>query len=139
MIAVNKLIPAVVQSRRPAGGPDGYQSQSCRRLTLLVAYSSTTERAAVSEHLIINAILPGLRGVTPNRPKGGWSFFCPLNHRKKNAPAVIWVNDEGWISVHCCDCRRNDELREALGRVYIQTSHSLSDNRIVDYPRLYAF
>ena len=81
-----------------------------------MAYSSTTERAAVSEHLIINAILPGLRGVTPNRPKGGWSFFCPLNHRKKNAPAVIWVNDEGWISVHCCDCRRNDELREALNQ-----------------------
>ena len=79
-----------------------------------MAYSSTTERAAVSEHLIINAILPGLRGVKPNRPKGGWSFFCPLDHRKKNAPAVIWVNDEGWISVHCFDCRRNDELREAL-------------------------
>ena len=29
-----------------------------------------------------------------------------------NAPAAMWVNDEGWVSVHCFDCRRNDELRE---------------------------
>ena len=79
-----------------------------------MAYSTTTERAAVSEQLIINAILPGLRGVKDNRIRGGWSFFCPLEHRKKNAPAAIWVNDEGWISVHCFDCRRNDELREVL-------------------------
>ena len=79
-----------------------------------MAYSTTTERAAASEQLIINAILPGLRGVKDNRIRGGWSFFCPLEHRKKNAPAAIWVNDEGWISVHCFDCRRNDELREAL-------------------------
>ena len=75
---------------------------------------STTERAAASERLIIDAILPGLHGVKPNRARGGWSFFCPLEHRKKTAPAAIWVNDEGWISVHCFDCRRNDELREAL-------------------------
>lgn len=81
---------------------------------LAVAYSTTTERAAASEQLIINAILPGLRGVRENRIRGGWSFFCPLEHRKKNAPAAIWVNDEGWISVHCFDCRRNDELRDAL-------------------------
>ena len=79
-----------------------------------MAYSTTTERAAASEQLIINAILPGLRGVKDNRIRGGWSFFCPLEHRKKNAPAAIWVNDEGWISVHCFDCRRNDELREVL-------------------------
>ena len=79
-----------------------------------MAHSSTTERAAVSEQLIINAILPDLRGVKDNRIRGGWSFFCPLEHRKKNAPAAIWVNDEGWISVHCFDCRRNEELREAL-------------------------
>ena len=79
-----------------------------------MAYSNTTERAAASEQLIINAILPGLRGVKANRIRGGWSFFCPLEHRKKNAPAAIWVNDEGWISVHCFDCRRNDELRETL-------------------------
>ena len=79
-----------------------------------MAYSTTTEQAAASEQLIINAILPDLRGVKPNRSKNGWSFFCPLEHRKKNAPAAIWVNDEGWISVHCFDCRRNDELREAL-------------------------
>ena len=81
---------------------------------LAVAHSTTTERAAASEQLIINAILPSLRGVRDNRVRGGWSFFCPLEHRKKNAPAAIWVNDEGWISVHCFDCRRNDELREAL-------------------------
>ena len=79
-----------------------------------MAYSTTTERAAASEQLIINAILPGLRGVKANRIRGGWSFFCPLEHRKKDAPAAIWVNDEGWISVHCFDCRRNDELREVL-------------------------
>ena len=79
-----------------------------------MAYSTTTERAAASERLIINVILPGLRGVKDNRIRGGWSFFCPLEHRKKNAPAAIWVDDEGWISVHCFDCRRNDELREVL-------------------------
>ena len=79
-----------------------------------MAYSTTTERAAASEQLIINAILPGLRGVKDNRIRGGWSFFCPLEHRKKTAPAAIWVNEEGWISVHCFDCRRNDELREVL-------------------------
>ena len=79
-----------------------------------MAYSSTTERSAASEQLIVSAILPGLRGVKSNRSKDGWSFFCPLDHRKKNAPAAIWVNDDGWISVHCFDCRRNDELRELL-------------------------
>ena len=79
-----------------------------------MAYSTTTDRAAASEQLIINAILPGLRGVKDNRIRGGWSFFCPLEHRKKDAPAAIWVNDEGWISVHCFDCRRNDELRDVL-------------------------
>ena len=77
-------------------------------------YSSTTERAAASEQLIISAILPGLYGVKPDRSKRGWSFFCPLEHRKKSAPAAIWVNDEGWVAVHCFDCRRNDELREVL-------------------------
>ena len=79
-----------------------------------MAYSSTTERAAASEQLIVNAILPGLHGVKPNRGRDGWSFYCPLDHRKKNAPAAIWVNDDGWISVHCFDCRRNDELRALL-------------------------
>ena len=79
-----------------------------------MAYSNTTDRAATSEQLIINHILPGLRGVKPNRIKGGWTFFCPLEHRKQHAPAAIWVNDEGWITVHCFDCRRNDELREVL-------------------------
>ena len=78
------------------------------------AYSTITERADASERLIINAILPSLSGVKPNRSQDGWGFFCPLDHRKKSAPAVIWVNDEGWISVHCFDCRRNEELREAL-------------------------
>ena len=63
-----------------------------------MAYSSTTERAAASEQLIVNAILPGLHGVKPNRGRDGWSFYCPLDHRKQNAPAAIWVNDDGWIS-----------------------------------------
>ena len=79
-----------------------------------MAYSSTTDRAATSEQLIITAILPGLRGVKENRLRGGWDFFCPLDHRKKNAPAAIWVNDEGWIAIHCFDCRRNHALREVL-------------------------
>ena len=79
-----------------------------------MAYFSTTERAATSEQLIVNAILPGLHGVKPNRGRDGWSFYCPLDHRKQNAPAAIWVNDDGWISIHCFDCRRNDELRELL-------------------------
>ena len=80
-----------------------------------MAYSTTTERAAASEQLIINAILPGLRGVKPNRIKGGWNFFCPLEHRKKTAPAAIWVNDEGWISVHCFDCRRRRRATPSPG------------------------
>ena len=42
---------------------------------------------------------PGLRGVKANRSRSGWSFCCPLEHRKKSAPAVIWVNDEVWVSV----------------------------------------
>ena len=79
-----------------------------------MAYSNTAERAAASERLIVNAILPGLRGVKQSRSQRGWNFFCPLDHRKKNAAAAIWVNDDGWISVHCFDCRRNDELRETL-------------------------
>ena len=90
------------------------QSQSVSEVDPAVAYSTTTDRAATSEQLIVNDILPTLRGVKDNRVRGGWSFFCPLEHRKKNAPAVIWVNDEGWISVHCFDCRRNDELRAVL-------------------------
>ena len=79
-----------------------------------MTYSSITERAAVSEQLIVDAILPGLRGVKPNRARDGWTFYCPLEHRKKSAPAAIWVNSEGWISVHCFDCQRNAELREAV-------------------------
>ena len=79
-----------------------------------MAYSNTAERAAASEQLIISTILPGLHGVKPDRSQNGWSFFCPLEHRKKSAPAAIWVNKEGWISVHCFDCRRNEELREVL-------------------------
>ena len=78
------------------------------------AYSTITKRADASERLIINAILPSLSGVKPNRSQDGWAFFCPLDHRKKNAPAAIWVNDDGWIRVHCFDCRRNDELRKVL-------------------------
>ena len=78
-----------------------------------MAYS-TTERAAASEQLIVHRILPGLRGAKPNRAKGGWDFFCPLEHRKQNAPATIWVNEEGWISVHCFDCQRDAELRQTL-------------------------
>ena len=82
--------------------------------TPAVTYSTIAERAAASQQLIVGSILPDLSGVKPNRSKSGWSFFCPLEHRKKNAPAAIWVNDEGWIVVHCFDCRRNDELRERL-------------------------
>ena len=86
----------------------------------VVKYISIVERAAASERLIVDSILPGLHGVRPSRSKGGWSFFCPLEHRKQNAPAAIWVNDEGWIGVHCFDCRRNDELREALVTPHLQ-------------------
>lgn len=89
-----------------------------------MVYSSIAERAAASERLIVDRILPMLSGVRPNRSKGGWSFFCPLEHRKKNAPAAIWVNDEGWIGIHCFDCRRNDELRQAL-----VTPHLRGDSR----------
>ena len=77
-------------------------------------YHTTAQRAAASEQLITHAILPGLTGVKTNSAKGGWSFHCPLEHRKKNAPAAIWVNEEGWISVHCFDCRRDAELRQTL-------------------------
>ena len=79
-----------------------------------MAHHTTTERAAASEQLITHHILPGLRGVKPNRAKGGWDYFCPLEHRKQNAPATIWVNEQGWISVHCFDCHRDAELRQTL-------------------------
>ncbi len=59
-----------------------------------MTYSTIADRAAASEQLIVNAILPNLRGVKSNRSKTGWNFFCPLEHRKKNAPAAIWVNGE---------------------------------------------
>ena len=80
----------MIKSRRPVVGPDGIQSQSGSEVDPVVAYSSTTERAAASEQLIVNAILPGLRGVKPNRGRAGWSFHCPLDHRKESAPASIW-------------------------------------------------
>ena len=115
----------MIQLRRPAGGRTAIRANLDRRLTLLVAHSSTTERSAASEQLIVNAILPGLRGVKSNRSKDGWSFFCPLDHRKKNAPAAIWVNHEGWISVHCFDCRRNDELRELLVAPHLRNRSAL--------------
>ena len=123
----------MIQSRRPAGGPDGCQSQSVRRLTLLMAYSTIADRAAASEQLIVNAILPDLRGVKPNRSRNGWSFFCPLDHRKKNAPAAIWVNDDGWISVHCFDCRRNDELRETLVTPHLRNRPSPPPPPVASY------
>lgn len=76
--------------------------------------STTRERAAESERLIVNDILPHLRGVRQGSARTHWTFYCPLNHRKKNASAAIWVDEEGWISVHCFDCQRNLELRDAL-------------------------
>ena len=98
-----------------------------------MAYSTIADRAAASEQLIVNAILPDLRGVKPNRSKTGWSFFCPLEHRKKNAPAAIWVNDEGWISVHCFDCRRNDELRETLVTPHLRNRPSPPPPPVASY------
>ena len=77
-------------------------------------HHTTAQRSAASEQLITHSILPNLRGVKPNRTRGGWNFFCPLEHRKTNAPAAIWVNDQGWISVHCFDCQRDAELRQTL-------------------------
>lgn len=76
--------------------------------------SSTRDRATESELLIVNNILPHQRGVRQGRARTHWTFYCPLNHRKKDASAAIWVNEDGWISVHCFDCQRNSELREAV-------------------------
>ena len=79
-----------------------------------VSSASSQDRANQSLGLIVNSILPHLRGVRPGRRSTEWTFHCPLEHRKSNASAVIWLDEEGWISVHCFDCKRQDELREAI-------------------------
>ena len=76
--------------------------------------ASSRDRANQSLDLIVNSILPELQGVRSGRSSTEWTFYCPLEHRKRNASAVIWLDDEGWISVHCFDCKRQDELREAI-------------------------
>ena len=73
-----------------------------------------SERSGVSRSVIVERILPSLNGVREQRSRSGWSFFCPLAHRKRDASAVIWVDGDGWIRVHCFDCRRDDELRDEL-------------------------
>jgi len=79
-----------------------------------VSTASSQDRANQSLNLIISSILPELQGVRPGRSSREWTFYCPLEHRKRNPSAVIWVDEEGWISAHCFDCKRHDELREAL-------------------------
>lgn len=76
--------------------------------------STIQDRAAESQDLISNHILPLLRGVKQGRSPTEWTFYCPLAHRKKNAAAAIWVDKDGWIRVHCFDCQRNSELRNAV-------------------------
>ena len=76
--------------------------------------ASSKDRANQSLDLIVSTILPKLRGVKPGRNSTEWSFYCTLEHRKRNPSAVIWVDDEGWIRVHCYDCQRHAELREAV-------------------------
>ena len=75
---------------------------------------TTQDRAAESERLIVERILPHLNGVKQGRAANHWTFYCPLSHRKKNASAAIWVDDDGWIGVHCFDCHRNSDLRTEL-------------------------
>lgn len=79
-----------------------------------VSSLSIQDRAAESERLIIDRILPHLSGVKQSRGRNHWAFYCPLGHRKKNASAAIWVNEAGWVSVHCFDCQRNADLRDAI-------------------------
>ena len=76
--------------------------------------SSIQDRATESHHLIITDILPRLGGAKQGRSPAHWAFYCPLPHRKKNAAAAIWIDDEGRIGVHCFDCQRNTELWDLL-------------------------
>ncbi len=87
---------------------------SCEEVWAAVSSSTIQERATESQHLVVHHVLPGLRGVKQGRNSTHWTFFCPLAHRKKDPAAAIWIDDEGWISVHCFDCQRNAELREAV-------------------------
>ena len=62
---------------------------------------------------VLAAILPGLDGVV-RRGGDRYSFFCPLEHRKSNAAAEIWLDAEGMIGVCCHDCGRNRELWQSI-------------------------
>lgn len=72
------------------------------------------DRAAVSRSLVVHAILPTLRGVRARPGRAAWSFHCPLEHRKSDASASIWIDPDGWVAVHCYDCRRDADLRALL-------------------------
>ena len=62
---------------------------------------------------VLSDVLAGLEGVT-RRDADRYSFHCPLEHRKPNASAEIWLDAEGRIGVCCHDCARNRELWQRI-------------------------
>lgn len=68
---------------------------------------------------ILADVLAGLEGVTL-KDADRYSFHCPLEHRKSNASAEIWLDAEGRIGVCCYDCGRNQELWQRIVRPRIR-------------------
>ena len=62
---------------------------------------------------VLADVLAGLEGVTRKDPDR-YSFHCPLEHRKSNASAEVWLDAEGRIGVCCYDCGRNQELWQRI-------------------------
>ena len=67
----------------------------------------------VDSYGILQTILPSLDGVT-NKGTDRYGFYCPLGHRKRDAPAEIWIDDKRKIAVCCYDCGRDRDLWEEV-------------------------
>ena len=76
-----------------------------------------TDRAA------LDSALSELDGVV-QKGMDRFRFNCPLEHRKKDAIAEIWLDDKGKIGGCCHDCRRNAELWNAVVRPHIPRSRT---------------
>ena len=62
---------------------------------------------------ILQTILPSLDGVT-NKGTDRYGFYCPLGHRKRDAPAEIWIDKEGKVACCCYDCKRDTDLWQLI-------------------------
>lgn len=71
-----------------------------------------------SDVVISQAMLSPLEGVKSNG-SDRYTFHCPLSHRKKDARAEIWLDDNGKIAIVCYDCQRNQELWEHVVRPHL--------------------